>query len=379
MPADTIAFISTYEHPSRDSIERTLRQAFPEYRFENISLLEVIKAHKTWLLPNLIAVAAQFGPRILKRRASVRDSYFLTTYLFRQIKKAMSSYIDPQRHVFSFQTQSLYDTSVPGIPHFIYTDHTHLSGTRSPYFDPQFLRSDAWIALERTIYSNAACVFTRSSGVTADLASLYSIDPGQVACVYAGSNVPLDEELALANQGYGNGHILFVGSDWERKGGPELLRAFAIVREKFPQSRLTIAGAQPQVGEPNVDVVGGLSLTELAKYYADAAIFCLPTRLEPFGIAFLEAMAYRLPIVATKVGAVPDMVMQNVNGLLVEPGDFEGLAAALMELLASPEKCARFGEAGHQHARENYTWERVGQRMRERILPILRRQAAIGH
>ena len=379
MPADTIAFISTYEHPSRDSIERTLRQAFPEYRLENISLLEVIKAHKVWLLPNLIAVALQFGSKILRRRTMVRDSYFLTTFLFRQIKKAMPSYIDPQRHVFSFQTQSLYDTSVPGVPHFIYTDHTHLSGTRSAYFDPQFLRSDAWIALERTIYSNAACVFTRSSGVTADLASLYSIDPRQVACVYAGSNVPLDEDLALANQGYGNRHILFVGGDWERKGGPELLQAFATVREKFPDARLTIAGAQPVIDQPNVDVVGGLSLEELAKYYADAAIFCLPTRLEPFGIAFLEAMAYRLPIVATTVGAVPDMVKHNVSGLLVEPGDAAGLAAALMELLASPEKCAQFGEAGHRHALENYTWERVGQRMRERILPVLRQSAPTGH
>jgi len=377
MPADTIAFVSTYDHPSRDSIERMLRQAFPEFKFETISTLDVVKRHhRAWLPSNLLYMAREFGTKILKRRNTVREAYLQTTYLFRQLKKVMPQYIDPKRHVFSFQTQSLYDTSVPGVPHFIYTDHTHLSNTRSPYFDRRFLRSKAWIALERGIYTNAACVFTRSSDVTADLDHFYSIAPWQVACVYAGSNLPARRDFVAANEGYSNRHILFVGTDWERKGGPELLEAFRTVVETYPDARLTIVGTNPQIDHPNVHVAGVVPLEDVAKYYASASIFCLPTRLEPFGIAFLEAMSYRLPVVATTEGAVPDMVRPGVNGLLVAPGDTAGIAASLLELFASPAKCAEFGAAGYKHVLENYTWDRVGQRMRERIMATLHQEQA---
>src|ERR1700722_819751 len=115
MRPTTIAFISTYEHPSRDSIELTLRNAFPEYRLENIVLSDLVKRHRRWLLPNLYNVAWEYGDKLLKGNGSLCDSYFRTCYLFRRIRQAMRSVIDPARHVFSFQPQSLYDTSVPGV------------------------------------------------------------------------------------------------------------------------------------------------------------------------------------------------------------------------------------------------------------------------
>jgi len=371
MPRDTIAFISTYTHPSRDSIERTVREAFPEYRLENIKTADIIRAHREWIAPNLLFVGAEFGADILAKRASLSECYRRTTYLFRHLKTAMREVIDPARHVFSFQTQSMYDTSVPGVPHFLYTDHTHLSNLSSPYFDRRRLRSQKWIDLERTIYHNASRVFTRSSDITADVVNHYGVTPDHVACVRSGSNIHIPADFQPANDNYANKRILFVGSEWERKGGPELEQAFREVLKVHPDAHLTIAGVSPRLDLPNCTVLGKVPLQELTRHYAEASIFCLPTRLEPFGIVFIEAMLHRLPIVATRTGAVPDMVKQNETGLLVEPGDAKGLGRALIELVGDPARCRRYAETGYRHAREGYTWERVGQRMRENILPFL--------
>jgi glycosyltransferase involved in cell wall biosynthesis len=376
MRNDTIAFISTYDHPSRDSIEQTVRQAFPEFRLENIVLKDLVKSQRRWLLPNLYRVALEYGDRLLKRDASLRESYFRTSYLFERIRDAMQSIIDPARHVFSFQTQSLFDTSVPGVPHFIYTDHTHLSNLDSVFFDRRNLRPPRWLALEKTIYKNAARIFTRSHDVTGHLLTRYAMPPEKVVCVYAGANFDIASHPQLNNDDYSNQRILFVGWDWERKGGPQLAQAFREVLRVVPQAHLTIAGSHPQLSLRNCTVLGHVPIGELGAHYARSSIFCLPTRLEPFGIAVLEAMLHRLPVVATNVGAMPDMILEGVTGRLVAPGEAPPLAEALIDLLQDPARCRQFGEAGYQLARTRYTWQAVGARMRPEILSCLQDCAA---
>jgi glycosyltransferase involved in cell wall biosynthesis len=209
--------------------------------------------------------------------------------------------------------------------------------------------------------------------VTADVVRLYGVEPEKVVCVYAGSNVEAPHDFALDNEGYANRRILFVGDDWDRKGGPELLTAFEEVRQTYPDATLTIASAgAPAVSLPGVEVLGRVPLDQLMRHYSQSSVFCLPTRLEPFGIVFLEAMMWRLPIVATSVGAVPDMVEEGLNGHLVIPGDAKALARALIGLIGNPELCRRYGEAGHRRVLDRYTWDQVGRRMREQILPFIR-------
>lgn len=369
---DSIAFISTYQHPSRDSVEQMLRAAFPEFRIDNITTVDVVKQHKEWLVPNTWFTLKEYGPDLLGRRRELKAAYLQTTYVFKGVRKAMRSVINPDRHAFSFQTGSVYDTGVPGVPHFIYTDHTHLTNLASPFFDRRLLRSQRWIDLERTIYHNATRVFTRSSDVSADVVERYGTPARKVVCVRAGSNVSVPDNFQVDNDGYANRHVLFVGQDWERKGGPELVAAFRAVQKVYPDAHLTIAGCRPETGGlPNCTVLGRVPLAALLPHYARASLFCLPTKLEPFGIAFLEAMNCRLPIVATSVGAVPDMVIEGENGMLVPPGDAQALAEALIEMLKYPDRLRRFGEAGYHRATESYTWPRVGEQIRAEVLQLL--------
>jgi hypothetical protein len=198
----TIALISTYDHPTRDSVEAMLRQSFPEFELENFPVVSIIKRNRRWLLPNLRYMATEYGRRLLRKPGDWKTGYLQTSYVLRKLHALMRDELDARRHIFSFQTQSMYDTSVPGIPHYLYTDHTHLSNLSSDYFDPKLLRSPAWRALEKRTYHHATCVFTRSSNVTQDLRRLYELPASQALCVYAGTNVNSAAQAARCRRGW---------------------------------------------------------------------------------------------------------------------------------------------------------------------------------
>src|SRR5215831_855510 len=113
---DTIALVSSYTHPSRDSIVQMVREAFPEYRVETITILDLVKKNRHWRLPNLYHFAKEFGVKVALRETTARDSFLLTSFVFRSVRSAMAQLIDPEKYAFSFQVQSLFDASVPGVP-----------------------------------------------------------------------------------------------------------------------------------------------------------------------------------------------------------------------------------------------------------------------
>jgi glycosyltransferase involved in cell wall biosynthesis len=157
--------------------------------------------------------------------------------------------------------------------------------------------------------------------------------------------------------------VLFVGREFDRKGGDVLLRAFRRVRARLPQARLVVAGpATWTTEEAGVSFLGHLpkhhpdSRERLRQAYEGADVFCLPTRYEPFGIVFLEAMYYGLPVVATRVWAVPEIVEDGVTGFTVARDDDAALADRLLLLLQDRSLAQRMGEAGRSRAEMRFTW-----------------------
>ena len=126
---------------------------------------------------------------------------------------------------------------------------------------------------------------------------------------------------------------------------------------------MTIVGCSPKITLPNCKVIGRIPIEEVAKYYEQASIFCIPTKIEPFGIVFLEALYYKLPVVATNVGAIPDFIIEGKTGYTTPPGDIKGLTSKLIFLLDHPDLCKNMGEEGHKLVTEYYSWDKVADKM----------------
>ncbi|MFB3881416.1 MAG: glycosyltransferase [Armatimonadota bacterium] len=105
-------------------------------------------------------------------------------------------------------------------------------------------------------------------------------------------------------------------------------------------------------------------------------IFALSCDTEGFGLAALEAMAAGLPIVATRVGALPELIEGEVSGVLVPPGDAPALADALLRLLRESETARRLGQAARARAEASYSVERTAQQLSELYLEVLERRGA---
>jgi glycosyltransferase involved in cell wall biosynthesis len=147
--------------------------------------------------------------------------------------------------------------------------------------------------------------------------------------------------------------VLYAGRLSPEKGVLELVEAARGMK-------LVVAGD----GSLRARVPGALGFVapdELARLYARAAVVSCPSRREGFGIACLEAMAHGVPVVASGVGGLLDLVVDGETGLVVPPGDVRALRAALERLLGDPELRRRMGEAARRRARERFSWERFGE------------------
>jgi glycosyltransferase involved in cell wall biosynthesis len=365
-----IAFIRKGRWPLANvRTAKALQHVFPEYEVEEIDLIPLLRRDMRVVARNTLAILAEYGPDVALKRRSVKEAFLITSYLFGEIKQRVAEHLSAGSYVFSFQMQSLFDASVPNLPHFVYTDHTVLANRQYPGYHPRQLYHRDWMQLEPSIYHNATLVFTRSTNVSRSMIEDYGCNPASIKCVYAGSNTPQITQPAPPNQAASQ-NILFVGIDWERKGGPDLMAAFQQVQAVHPQATLTIIGCTPPISAPGVSVLGRVPVAELPQYYRQAAVFCLPTKREPFGIVVVEAMAYGLPVVTTNLGAMPDMVIPGENGALVEPGSVDQLASALLALLDDPATIRRYGARSREIA-ARYTWEAVGQRMRSEIMQVI--------
>jgi glycosyltransferase involved in cell wall biosynthesis len=336
-----------------------LRVEFPQLEPDQIDIPSWVRAHRGIMVRNLLHVLAERGPGIFRDRSRLWGAFYRTSYIFRAINKGLNERLAGGGYEFSLQTQSLFDGSVRGVPHFVYTDHTELVNRCYPDYDPSLAPPQRWLELERTIYEHADVTFTMSSNVSRSLVEQYGIDPATVRCVLAGTNVSRTQASAAIEPDYASKRVLFVGRDWERKGGPDLLAAFELVRERHPDASLVIVGCRPELQVEGVEVLGELPHDRVDEQYARAAVFCMPSLVEPFGIVFIEALSRGLPVVATSIGALPDIVQDGQSGYLHPPHDVNGLADSLATLLDDPQLCRSLGQHGQGFVSERYTWTRA--------------------
>lgn len=195
--------------------------------------------------------------------------------------------------------------------------------------------------LNRKAFAAAAHIVSWSQWSKESLVRDYGVDADKVTVVAPGVDIAKWSRPLGSSADAGPVRILFVGGDLERKGGSLLVEAVRRIRQNAPDSssaaavELHLVTGANIADEPGIHVHRGLrpNTPELIARYHAADIFCLPTLGDCLPMVLSEAGAACLPLVATNVGALPEIVLDGRTGLIVEPGSVESLEAALARLI----------------------------------------------
>ena len=182
--------------------------------------------------------------------------------------------------------------------------------------------------------------------------------------------------------------ILNVGRAVPVKGQSLLVEAIAELGRQGVDARLTVVGDGPQAAElrdsatrlavaGQVEFAGAVGQDEILAYYRRADVFALPSFAEGLPVVLMEAMATGLPVVASRIAGIPELVEDGVSGLLVTPGRRDELVAALAALLcATPERRAEMGAAGRSRVEAEFASDRTAQVLLATFREMLPAEAA---
>jgi glycosyltransferase involved in cell wall biosynthesis len=211
-------------------------------------------------------------------------------------------------------------------------------------------------------------LLTVSSSSAADIVSDFGVSPDQLHVVPLGVNTELFQPRSGPRE---PGRVMAIASaDTPLKGVATLLKAVARLRVNRDLELRLVAKVEPngpthkliaELGISDiVHITSGLSDAELAALFASAEVACIPSLYEGFSLPAVEAMASGTPVVASRVGALPEVLgTDGACAELVPPADVDALTRALGALLDSPEKRRSLGKAGRTRAVNVFSWEAV--------------------
>ncbi len=187
--------------------------------------------------------------------------------------------------------------------------------------------------------------------------------------------------------------VLFVGRREKDKGVETLTEAFELVWRHNKNIKLILAGNPSNNDKVFKDMIKGFDL-ELQKkiilienfeekeksiIFASCDVFALPSKADSFGIVFLEAWLHKKPVIACKDTAQSSFINDGIDGLLVEYGNKDNLAKAILKLLENRDLRESMGLAGREKVLKNYTWDVLAKKVREKYHDVVNRQNEFNH
>jgi glycosyltransferase involved in cell wall biosynthesis len=305
-----------------------------------------------------------------------RDRIYHTTAAAFRVKSATAQrYV--QQHESNvdaiYQVGALWNPLPRGsrLPLILHVDYTSLLSKRrgSGWKRAAGREQDFWVTEERKLYRAATIVLTTTENARSSLIDDYGISPNHVVTVGAGVSAPYDRLEPARQPAYDSKRALFVGKGFLGKGLDTLLDAFRKVRARIPDARLTVVGPLTMPGSyEGVDFLGRISDRDRVRdLYYEHALFVMPSRYEPLGQVFLEAMSCQLPCIGTTLDAMPEMIDHGRTGYLIEAGDVDALADHMCEILGSPTRGRQLGHAAFAKLAAHHTWPVVGERIATEI------------
>jgi glycosyltransferase involved in cell wall biosynthesis len=232
---------------------------------------------------------------------------------------------------------------------------------------------------ERWLWPLTQHLVCNSASLQRELTRRYGVPAARLSLIPNGVDVDYFQPAPEGNRP-NPAVILSVARLVPDKDPDTLIRAFALVAPDFPQAQLWLVGEGPLQADirrraeeilPSGSYRFIAPQADLRPLFRQARMLALSSRTEALPNVVLEAMAARLPVAATAVGGVPEMVAPARTGWLAPPGDPPALAAILRRLLADPEKCRAFGRAGRRRAVQDFSLSAMVSRYEEVLDTVL--------
>lgn len=270
-------------------------------------------------------------------------------------------------HVLQVGTHVCID--LPGVRSFCVTDCTVPQSIAAGEFAVSHASPDGVrraIAWQRRVFDACEVVFTTSRWAAASVVRDCHQSPERVIDVGAGAT---NATAPRAPRIDGPPTVLFVGYDWNLKGGPLLVEAWRAVRRSVPDVRLRIIGCAPRIPDAGVEVLGRLDPAvpedrrRLVDAYSSATCLALVSDFDAFPNVVLEAGAMGVPVVAFDEQSRSEVVVHCETGILVDSHDADAVAEALTMLVSDRIAARAMGMRAHRRITSMFTWERVAARV----------------
>lgn len=235
--------------------------------------------------------------------------------------------------------------------------------------------------IEKSLISSSSVLSAVSQGVKLDLERYYPIETGSVRVF---GNAVGDTLLQAGNSIFNKDEslILYVGRLDYHKGLLDLIESMKFVKRRVPKAKLVVVGKGPLLPklvkrvdelklQKHVEVKGPVPKDEVLRYYLSASVFVIPSYHEGLATVLLEAMACGDAVVATDVRGNSDVVVSGKTGLLVPKKEPIALANAIICLLENPDLRERLAENARKLIEEEFTWEKVADRVVEAYLKAI--------
>lgn len=226
------------------------------------------------------------------------------------------------------------------------------------YLNHQFMKILDYVSLK---HSDLIC--TNSEYTRNTINRAYNLNPEKSRVVYKGVEI---KEFEIECER--DIDIAFIGSRFETKGAKELILAISKIKKRFPNLKCVMMGSYSKIDldypkmisdlglKNNIQIVGPTPNNQVIQYLKRSKIYVLPTYVEAFPQTVLEAMAAKLPVIATNVGGIPESVTQK-TGFFIKPKEHEELAEKLDYLLSNPSIAKEMGDAGYERVCNYFTAE----------------------
>ncbi len=337
-----------------------------------------------WAVREWLTMQKSLNRKLFKKRTAVEFLRSYSKYFSKQLEKDLKK--RPVDLLFVPASSQLIAYAKTNIPIIYMTDATfqQILGYYS-YFSNlagynvrQGIRLDKK-AFEKTAHCMLASEWNKDSAVND-----YGIDANKISVIPCGANLDTIPSIADLNlNASGQCRLLFLGVEWDRKGGDIAVETFRLLKQRGIDPHLHIIGCVPPhdlSAEKKITIIPFLDkndpvqFQQLEQIFFQTDLLLLPTRAECAGIVFCESSAYGIPSITTNTGGVSTYVKDGINGYAFPPdAPAELYAKKIEQLVSDPQAMQDMKRSSRKYYEEILNWDTWGQRFKEIAEQLVRR------